>query len=93
MTATRVLIVDDEPSVRRGGVTDDERGRHDLQNQLAIVQGFADLLLSDTPPDDPRRKDLEEIHKAAGTALEMLARLFARSVASRQEGGVASLPS
>ncbi len=38
---------------------------HDFNNLLTAIQGYADLVLRDTPPDDPRRADLDEIHRAA----------------------------
>ena len=57
-------------------MTDDDKARHDFKNQLAIIQGFAEILLSEAAADDPRRRDLEEIHKAARTALSRLAQIF-----------------
>jgi signal transduction histidine kinase len=57
-------------------MTDDEKSRHDFKNQLAIILGFAEILIAESSPDDPRQSDLEEIHRAAATALEMLTRLF-----------------
>jgi signal transduction histidine kinase len=53
----------------------DDKTRHDFKNQLAIIQGFAELLLADAPADDPRRDDFAEISKAAMTALDLLARI------------------
>ena len=57
-------------------MTDDDKIRHDFKNQLAIVRGFAEILIAETADGDPRRGDLEEIHKAAVTALELLERVF-----------------
>jgi hypothetical protein len=65
----------------------DEESRHDFKNQLAIICGFTEILLADTPDADPRRRDLEEIHTAALTALDLLARLYP------QTGGCPSRPS
>ena len=45
---------------------------HTLKNHLAIILGFSELLLQETAPDDPRREDLEEIHKAATAAVEIV---------------------
>lgn len=45
---------------------------HALCNQVAIVVGYCELLLGELPPDSPLRADLEEIHKAANTAMKML---------------------
>jgi signal transduction histidine kinase len=54
----------------------DERARHDFKNQLSIIKGFAELLLSDVAETPQRRRDLEEIHKAAVSALALLDRLY-----------------
>lgn len=57
-------------------MTDDETSRHDLQNQIAIIGGFAELLLIEADATDPRRPDFEHIHDAAQTALTLLARVY-----------------
>jgi signal transduction histidine kinase len=57
-------------------MTGDDKARHDFKNQLAIIQGFTEILLAETAAGDPHRRDLEEIHKAALTALSLLAHLF-----------------
>jgi signal transduction histidine kinase len=57
-------------------MTNDEKSRHDFKNQLAIIRGFAEILLAEAAVGDPRRRDLEEIHKAAVTALDLLARIY-----------------
>ena len=54
----------------------DERARHDFKNQLAIIRGFAELLLAEVPPGDRQHRDLEEIYKAAVSALALLDRLY-----------------
>lgn len=54
-------------------MTADDKSRHDIQNQLAVIKGYADLLLAEVAPDDPRGADFEEIRKAAATALDLLA--------------------
>jgi signal transduction histidine kinase len=53
-----------------------EKARHDFKNQLGIILGFSEILLGEADPDDPRRPDLEEIRKAAATALDLLELLF-----------------
>lgn len=53
-----------------------DKERHDFKNQLGIILGFAELLVKECAPDDPRRADLEEIHRAATAALESLDRLY-----------------
>ena len=57
-------------------MADDEKHRHDFKNQLGIILGFSEMLLTETKADDPHRADLEEIHKAARAALDILDRLF-----------------
>ena len=53
----------------------DEKLRHDFKNQLAIIRGFAEILLAEAADTDPRRHDIEEIHRAAVSALELLERV------------------
>jgi hypothetical protein len=57
-------------------MTDDDKSRHDFKNQLAIICGFSEILIAEAAAGDPRRRDLEEIHKAALTALDLLAHLY-----------------
>ena len=57
-------------------MTDDDKSRHDFKNQLAIIRGFAEILLDEAVAGDPRRPDLEEIHKAAVAALALLGRMY-----------------
>jgi signal transduction histidine kinase len=53
-----------------------EKDHHDFKNQLGIILGFSEVLLGEAAPDDPRRDDFEEIHKAASAALDLLGRLY-----------------
>jgi len=46
--------------------------RHDLLNQLAIIRGFAEILLGEAAAGDPRRPDFALIHTAARTAIDLL---------------------
>ena len=46
---------------------------HDLKNYLAILMGYTELLLQECPPDDPRRADYEEMHRAALAAVRLVA--------------------
>lgn len=46
-----------------------------MKNQLGIVLGFSDLLLQEMDQADPRCLDLQEIHRAATRAMELLAAL------------------
>ena len=57
-------------------MNDDDKHRHDFKNQLAIIRGFAEILLEEAAVGDPRRRDLEEIHRAAVTALDLLTRVY-----------------
>ncbi len=56
-------------------MTQDDKSRHDFMNQLTIIRGFAEILIAGAQPGDVRRGDFEEIHKAAVTALTLLARM------------------
>jgi len=56
-------------------MTDDDKNRHDFKNQLGIIFGFSSVLLAEAKAGDRSRGDLEEIHKAAAAALELLGRL------------------
>jgi hypothetical protein len=51
---------------------------HDMKNMLGIILGYSNLVLDDLPDGDPQRKDLEEIHKAAESALALLAEWASR---------------
>ena len=52
------------------------RPRHDLKNQLGIIVGFADLLLEEMDPADPKRADIQEISNAAHRAMDLLSKVF-----------------
>ena len=64
---------------------DDDMIRHDFKNQLSIILGFSEILVAEAAVGDPRRGDLEEIRKAAVTALALLDTIY-------PEGGAASQP-
>jgi hypothetical protein len=53
-------------------VTDETEFEHELKNHLAIILGYADLLLEEMSADDWRVEDLTEIHKAATAAVALL---------------------
>lgn len=53
-------------------MTDRDDFEHALKNYLGIVLGFSELLLEEAAPDDPRRGDFEEIHKAAMAAVRLV---------------------
>jgi hypothetical protein len=46
-------------------MADDAELHHALKNHMAIILGYADLLLDDLPKGHPHRGDVEEIRKAA----------------------------
>jgi signal transduction histidine kinase len=52
---------------------------HDFNNVLTAIFGYADLLLDQFEPDDPRRADLEEIRRSAERAATMTRQLLAFS--------------
>ena len=54
-------------------MTSDDKDRHDLKNQLAIILGLSELLVA--AEGGRRRSDFEAIHAAATTALVLLARV------------------
>ena len=52
---------------------------HDFNNILTAITGYSDLLLSDLPPGDPKRGDVEEIRAAAARAASLTRQLLAFS--------------
>jgi len=52
---------------------------HDFNNLLTAISGYAELLLSDLEPTNPRRGDVVEIHKAAARAATLTRQLLAFS--------------
>jgi hypothetical protein len=63
---------------------DDRSNLHGFKNQLTIIRGFCEILLADAPPHDSPRPELEEIHRAAEKALQLLARLYPSGEELRQ---------
>ena len=51
---------------------------HRLKNHICIIAGFCELLLMESPADDPRRADVVEIQKAAQAAMAMMPEVIAR---------------
>jgi signal transduction histidine kinase len=52
----------------------DAEAVHTLSNQLAVILGFIELVLTETPPDDPRHADLVEIREAAHECARIVSR-------------------
>jgi len=47
----------------------DHEAEHTVKNHLAIILGYCDLLLAETPEDDPRHVDVLEVQRAATAML------------------------
>lgn len=52
---------------------------HDFNNLLTVITGYSGLLLSNLRPEDPTRKDLEEIRDAGQRAAKLVSQLLAFS--------------
>jgi len=48
---------------------------HELNNQLAIIIGFSEMLLDNIPEGDPNRADVLEIMNAARAAIALTSRV------------------
>ena len=53
-------------------LSDKNEFEHELKNILAIILGYADLLIEEMPADDPRMEALSARHKAASAAVTLL---------------------
>ncbi len=52
---------------------------HDFNNLLAVIQGFSSLAIEGLPPDDTRRRDLQEVIDAGHRASDLTRQLLAFS--------------
>jgi len=81
-TRTRAALHQSEEQLRQAQRMD-ATGRlaggvaHDFNNLLTTIRGFSDLMLRDTASDDPRRKDVEQIRKAADRGALLTRQLLA----------------
>ena len=53
-------------------MADSHAFEHALKNHLAVILGFSELLLQESPPGDPTRGDLAEIIKAVKAAIQLM---------------------
>ena len=51
---------------------------HTVKNHLAVIVGFCELLLAETPPEDSRHEDLQEINHAARELMTIFKRELPR---------------
>jgi hypothetical protein len=58
---------------------------HLLKNHLAVIVGYCDLLIADTPDGDPRKADLLDVHKAAREAMAAMPEVARRLGAIMEE--------
>ena len=56
----------------KDGLIIDAAEEHALRNHLAIIIGYCDVLMRETPLADAVRADLEEIEQAATAALTVI---------------------
>lgn len=54
----------------------DAEAIHALSNHFAVIIGFVELLLAESPQGDPKRSDLLEIRTAAREAAKLLGHDF-----------------
>lgn len=52
---------------------------HDFNNLLTVIRGYSELILARIPQDDPSRRDMEEVRKAADRAAGLTRQLLAFS--------------
>jgi len=58
---------------------------HDFNNLLSVIVGYTDIVIEDLPADSPSVLDLQEVHKAANRAKELVSQILAFSRQDNQE--------
>ena len=53
----------------------DARTEHTINNHLAIIIGFSDLLLAETDAADPRYEGLQELNRSARELVALFRRI------------------
>jgi hypothetical protein len=66
------------PDREREPLVLDAETEHAVKNHLAVLAGFCELLLAESPADDQRRRDLEEMLRAARALVAIFRRDDAR---------------
>ena len=58
---------------------------HQLKNDLAVIVGFCDLVIAETPDGDSRKADLLEVHRAARDAMAVIPDVARRLHAAEEQ--------
>lgn len=59
-------------------VTRDKHIAHDFSNAVTTISGYTELLLAQVGPDDPRRRELEQMREAADAAAMLTRQMLKR---------------
>ena len=59
-------------------VTRDKHIAHDFSNAIMTISGYSDLLLARLAEDDPRRREVEQMRRAADAAAELTQQILRR---------------
>ena len=62
------------PESRRAPLVLDAETEHTVKNHLAVIVGCCELLLADTPADDHRHQDLQEVNRSARALMTLFKR-------------------